>query len=98
MAETRAAILLGNGGADPAHARHLLPELLVVAPAVLDHAPRRRHRLPLSEELAPLLEQHLELVGEVEVHRPFLHADSRRFDRHTLSPPPPFRAEELEEM
>src|SRR5262249_58230860 len=98
MAETRAAKLLGNGGTDPAHARHLLPELLVVALAVLEHASRRHHRLPLAEELARLLAQHLELVGEVEVHRPFLHADSRRFDRHTLSPPPPFRAEELEEI
>ncbi len=68
MPQPRAAIFLGDRRADPAHPGDLLPQCLVIGAGAIDDAARRAQRVALAQELARLVAQRFEIVGEVEIH------------------------------
>ena len=68
-AEPGAALLLGEGEAEPAELGHLAPEIVAVALGVVHHLADVRGRAALVERRADgVLEENL-VVGEREVHR-----------------------------
>ena len=68
MAEARAAVLLGDRRAGPAHGGDLLPQRLVVGLGPFQDAPHRRRGAALAQEFACLLAQLLQVVAEIEIH------------------------------
>ena len=68
IAEAEPAVILGDGGAQPAHFGHALPQRAVMAVLAFEHAADHLVGAFLGEELAGLVAEHLLIVGKVEIH------------------------------
>src|ERR1700712_4516322 len=94
MADTQAAIFLGDGGAEISHVGDGLPQRAVVGRLAVEHLPHRGGWTAIGQQAARLVLELLLVLGKVQVHvrKPFSTAPAcmaswRRHAARTPLPP-----------